>query len=102
MFDVFDTYMDALNYCGLARARPHILLNRAGILLLIDHRFRSYLIGRGSAGHTKYHMPKFTLNRTARVFSVCGYSRGFRHGHAVNIVLIDRKRFENAYTCKIY
>ena len=44
---------------------------------------------------------KLTLNRVARVFSVCRYRRGFIRGHSVKIVLRDRKRFENAYTCDI-
>ena len=46
-------------------------------------------------------MLKLTLNRAARVFSICGYSRGCRHCHTVNIVLRDRKRFENAFICKL-
>ena len=40
-------------------------------------------------------MGKLTKNRAARVFSVCGYRRGFKRGHTVKIVQRDHKRFEN-------
>ena len=46
-------------------------------------------------------MPTRGLNRAASLFGMWLSPCGFIRGRAMKIVLRDRKRFENAYTCNI-